>query len=118
MTTGWQKQSIISGEKASRQWNEKRLVEDIWLGEVDQISTGEISKEYGLGHQVTLRILKKIASGNTKDTYPYSQYAFEYDAEREGVKISDGSVWTYSPMDINGDSAGGNGPKHYVWFCS
>ncbi len=88
------------------------LIWAIWNGEIDQMSTREIAEKFRMSQPIALRFLKKVASGQSGDA------RFVYNQEREGVQIADGSIWTYSPMNIDGDSAGGNGVKHYIWFCS
>jgi hypothetical protein len=62
-----------------------------------------------------LKFLKEVASGKSGDD------RFSYDEERQGVVISDGSIFTYGPVDIGGGSytdRSKQSVRHYIWFCS
>jgi hypothetical protein len=77
------------------------------------MSTREIADKFEMTQAQALRILKKVASGKSGDK------RFVNDEERQGVKIVDGSVFTYGPVDIGGGSyTDGKSVKHYIWFCS
>ena len=77
------------------------------------MSTKEIADKYEMSQAKALRFLKEIASGKSRDK------RFIYDEERQGVIISDGSIFTYGPVDIEGGSyTDKKSVKHYIWFCS
>lgn len=113
MPTGWQKQ-YARAENVDW-WYKSCLIKDVYAGNVDQVSTDAIAVKYHLSHGQALRLLKHIVSGKVRrDDYP-----FEYVEDREGVKIANGSIFTFSPMDVDGQGSSSNGrPKHYIWFCS
>jgi hypothetical protein len=91
---------------------EAAIATAVWNGEIDQMSTDEVAQQFEIQHVQALHILKKIAKGKCG----YRQ--FEYDPARQGVKISDGSIFTYSPVDVDGKGMSDKRPKHYIWFCS
>lgn len=92
---------------------ELNLKEDIWNRKIDQMSTKEIADLYEMSQAKALRLLKDVASGKSGDN------RFVYDEERQGVKIADGSIFTYGPVDKEGGSyTNRKSVKHYIWFCS
>ena len=90
----------------------RTLCDAVWERKIDQMTTGEVASAFHLTQTQALRILKAIAGGQSGDQ------RFVYNSERQGVVISDGSVFTYSPMDVGGQASRNLGPAHYVWFCS
>jgi hypothetical protein len=89
------------------------LINAVWQRKVDQMTTGSVAQAYGLSQNQALRLLKKIASGKSGDA------RFVYVSDRRGVKISDGTIFTYSRMSIDGRyGSREHEPTHYVWFCS
>ena len=91
----------------------QRLTNDVWQRKVDQMTTGEVAQAYNLSQNQALRLLKKIANGKSGDA------RFVFDPDRQGVKVSDGTIFTYSRMSRDGSHGSGhNEPTHYIWFCS
>ncbi len=89
------------------------LLNAVWARKIDQMSTREVAEKYGLTQKEALRLLKKIASGQSGDA------RFIYDSDRQGVTVSDGTIFTYSQMSIDGKrGAKTKEPTHYIWFCS
>lgn len=89
------------------------ILDAVWMRKIDQVSTREIAEKYKCSLAKTRSILLSIANGTSGDK------RFEYVPDREGVKVNDGSVFTYSPMDVDGEGVSNDGrPKHYIWFCS
>lgn len=84
----------------------------IWLREIDQMSTREIAEKFQIPMSYTRAILLRLVRGKSGDS------RFQINSERgEGVIISDGSTFNYSPMDLNEGGMSANAPKHYIWFC-
>jgi hypothetical protein len=89
------------------------LIEAVWNGEVDQINTRKVATMFDCSQNIALKLLKQIQSGQSGDA------RFVYDAERGGVSIKSGGIWSYSPMDADGNAMSMDGrPKHYIWFVS
>ncbi len=97
----------------------RQIADAVWNRQIDQMNTREVAEQFirfpATKSDVakTCRILLKIANGTSKDE------RFIGNPDRAGVIINDGSTWTYSPTDINGETMSCNGsPMHYIWFCS
>lgn len=113
MATGRQKEFKALSREMRRMGLELDLRTAIWERKIDQMNTKEIAVKYEMSQAKALRFLKEIASGKSRDK------RFVYDEERQGVTISDGTVFTYGPVDIGGGSyTDGKSVKHYIWFCS
>lgn len=92
----------------------KQAIHDaVWNREIDQISTREVAEHFDCPLATARKILLDIVNGKSGDS------RFKPDTERgEGVFISDGSTFNYSPMDMDGNGISKSAPKHYIWFCS
>ena len=113
MATGWQKRGAASAKELGDIVTEVRLRNAIWDRNIDQMTTKEVADRFRISQRKALRLLKEIASGKSRDK------RFVYDEERQGVIVSDGSIFTYGPADIEGGSyTSKKSVKHYIWFCS
>jgi hypothetical protein len=102
-------------EKAAQYNRTKQAVHDaVWEREIDQVSTLEVAEQFGCDPSVVRRILLDVVYGRSGDE------RFKSDEDRgEGVIISDGSTFNFSPMDVDGSGISFNRrPKHYIWFAS
>jgi hypothetical protein len=90
----------------------KAVCDAVWRGEIDQMKTAEIALAYGVPRYNMLRLLHKIVAGTSKDP------RFVRDEEIGGVKVADGSTFTYGSLSLNGDYGTESGPRHFVWFCT
>ena len=90
----------------------KSIANAVWLRQIDQMSTREIADKFGCSVSVARTALRNIVNGTSGDE------RFQLNTERgEGVLVSDGSTFNYSPMDMNESGMSANAPKHYIWFC-
>lgn len=89
------------------------ILDAVWKREIDQMSTREVAEHFECSLVTARKVLLAIVNGTSGDS------RFQPDTERgEGVLISDGSTFTYSPMDMDGSGSSLRTPKHYIWFCS
>ena len=102
-------------EKAVQYKRTRQAIHDaVWKREIDQVSTREVADQFGCSLSVARDILLDVVYGRSGDD------RFKPDQERgEGVIISDGSTFNFSPMDVDGCGISSNRrPKHYIWFAS
>jgi hypothetical protein len=92
----------------------KRAIHDVvWNHETHQITTHKVAERFGCSLRTARKILMAIVTGTSGDEW------FKLNTERgEGVMISNGKTFNYSPMDMDGNGSSPRTPKHYVWFCS
>lgn len=113
IVTGDDKKEVMKlAIKLAKEDIKKRIHEAVWLREIDQISTREVSDKFGCSLATARSILLNIVNGKSGDS------RFQPNTERgEGVLVKDGYTFNYSPMDMNEGGMSKNAPKHYIWFC-
>lgn len=91
------------------------IADAVWQREIDQMTTREVADAYSCPLGTARQILMAIAMGTSGDT------RFVVVADEGGVRVADGSVFSYSSIDIDvslGQISGDQRPKHYIWFAS
>jgi hypothetical protein len=109
-----QEEGEALAEKLEKLALKKAICDAVWNREIDQMNTREVAEKFECSLAEARTVLMSIRNGTSGDD------RFKINPRRaDGVLISDGSTWTYSPMDVGGKTGRHDrSPKHYIWFAS